>query len=194
MHAPHSDTDTGPSRALRLSGYALAAWSFAYMLPHLHWALGGRFGLSAFHPSAAQLPQLREINWWASLILTLAALLGVGLVRLRGKQQFRWPLLTVAWAGASVAIAHGAYGIAARARALTHLATTSPGGVDLERDGWMLWDLLLFEPWFLVEGLLIVLAGWHYLAAPGERRRWVLACLAGSAAAAAAAVAEIRIG
>ena len=41
-------------------------------------------------------------------------------------------------------------------------------------------DLLVFEPWFLVEGLLLLLAGWWSLRAPGAHR-WTVSVLVGAA-------------
>lgn len=182
-----------PPRALRLSGYAVALWSLAYMLPHLYWAFGGTFGLSAVVSSAPKLAEWRSINGAASVILSLAALLGIGFVWTWGKRRLRWPVLAIAWAGCSIAIAHGLYGIAARARTVLALAS-GERELDLARHGWLLWDLIVFEPWFLIEGLLLAMAGWHFLAHPGERSRWIVACIAGVGAAAAAALAELKIG
>ena len=46
---------------------------------------------------------------------------------------------------------------------------------------WALWDLLVFEPWFLIEGVLFGVAGWCYLTSPVHRRRWLAACAVGVA-------------
>jgi hypothetical protein len=35
--------------------------------------------------------------------------------------------------------------------------------------GIVLWDLMLFEPWFMVEGILLGIVGWHYLDRPRNR-------------------------
>ncbi|WJH32493.1 hypothetical protein N6H14_19200 [Paenibacillus sp. CC-CFT747] len=43
----------------------------------------------------------------------------------------------------------------------------------------MLWDLMLFEPWFLVEGLLLGLVGWYFLKEARSRKIWLAACLLG---------------
>ena len=41
-------------------------------------------------------------------------------------------------------------------------------------------DLVLFEPWFLLEGVLLALAGWQYLRTARRRRRWVAAMVGGT--------------
>ena len=41
-------------------------------------------------------------------------------------------------------------------------------------------DLVLFEPWFLLEGVLLALAGWQYLRTARRRRRRVAAMVGGT--------------
>jgi hypothetical protein len=43
-------------------------------------------------------------------------------------------------------------------------------------------DLMVFEPWFLLEGVLLGLAGHQFLRTAAARRRWTAALLAAIAA------------
>jgi hypothetical protein len=89
-------------------------------------------------------------------------------------------LLTAIGVGAAVCVSHGIYGFATKALFLA--------GYDVVRypnvgDGWSaaekhtaaVLDLALFEPWFLLEGLALALAGWQYLRTGRGRRRWTVA-------------------
>ena len=39
----------------------------------------------------------------------------------------------------------------------------------------------MFEPWFLIEGTLLLLAGRQFLRTPKARRRWTMSVIAGTA-------------
>jgi hypothetical protein len=170
-------------RTVRTAGVAIAVWSLAYMLPHLYWALGGGSGLVALHPSVGSLPQWRTINWIASFILSVAALLGVGFVAWRGSAARR--LLWVgAWLGWSIAAAHGLVGIGTRLIAVGDIGPVK----------WLLWDLLVFEPWFLIEGLLFGVAGYLFATGRDARVRWSVACAVGLAIALMSALLRVKVG
>jgi hypothetical protein len=175
--------------ALPAAGWALAAWSIAYLLPHLYWGLGGEAGLSIVKPSARELAQWQEINLVASGVLVLPALIGLGLVRHPSRRRMATSLRLASWAGAAIAGGHGLFGIAYRALNLM-------GAIDLDGDSrrFAVWDLVLFEPWFLIEGVLFVAVGWASLSAPGAQRRWLLGCAAGVLVSIATAAARVRVG
>jgi hypothetical protein len=170
-------------RSVRAAGVAIAVWSLAYMLPHLYWALGGGSGLVALHPSVGSLPEWRTINWIASFILSVAALLGFGFVAWRGPAARR--LLWVgAWLGWSIAAGHGLVGIGTRLIALG----------DMGPAKWLLWDLLVFEPWFLIEGILFGVAGYLLATSRDARVRWIAACAVGLTIALVTALLRVKIG
>jgi hypothetical protein len=161
------------------SGYAVFAWSIAYMLPHLYWALGGTIGLSLLKPSVAALPQWQLINWAATVILTAAGLLGIALAFLKRRGILGWSLLGVALAGCAIATSHGIFGIIYRMMQIAGAIELESGPFNNEEHTYVLWDLLLFEPWFVIEGLLLGILGWHYLNSPRRRQLWLLLCTLG---------------
>jgi hypothetical protein len=184
-----------PPRALLLAGCGLLAWSLAYAVPHVYWALGGGAGLSAVAPSASALPQWRAINWAASPVLVLAGLIGAGLIWSWGRSR-RWglALLLAALAGCSIAASHGVYGIVSRVLQVAGVTGVDGQAFDAARHPWVLWDLLVFEPWFLIEGVLFAVAGWCYLVSPVDRRRWVAACAVGVAVGLLSGLLGLRVG
>jgi hypothetical protein len=152
------------------------------MLPHLYWALGGTIGLSLLKPSVLVLPQWEMINWVASVILTAAGLLGIALAYLKTRGILGWSLLGIAWAGCAIATSHGVFGIVYRMMQMAGAIELESGPFNRAEHAYVLWDLLLFEPWFVIEGLLLGILGWHYQNSPRHRQLWLLFCTLGIAA------------
>jgi hypothetical protein len=178
--------DARSSRASTVAGYAVAFWSLLYLLPHLVWALGVRAGFVALHPSIATFAQWRTINWIASAILGIAALLGLALRRSSPKTAVHRAKLALAWFGACIATAHGLVGIGMR------IATIS-SWPEPAVPAWLYWDLLVFEPWFLIEGVLLAVAGGVLLTQRRQRARWAFACAAGTVVAIILALMRVKV-
>jgi hypothetical protein len=184
-------TSPRADRTVAVLATALAVWSLAYLVPHLYWALGGTTGLSALKPSASALPEWRAINWAATGVLALPALLAVALARAR-PGGVKTGLLLISLAGAAIAAAHGLYGIVYRSLMVTGAIDVEGESFDASRHGWVIWDLVVFEPWFLIEGLLLAGVG-VAATSPSVRRRWVIACAAGIAVATVTGLLGVRI-
>jgi hypothetical protein len=157
---------------------ALCVWSLLYMLPHLYWALGGEALLFLVKKAAAEMDGWRAINWGASAVLTGAALVGPALIWSAARPRLRVVTLAACVAGAAIAGSHGAFGIIYRGLNLTGVTNVDGATFDASRHEWVLWDLLVFEPWFLMEGFLFVACGAAVLASAQARRRWMAGCLA----------------
>lgn len=153
----------------KLSGYGVLIWSIAYMLPHLYWALGGKDGMTMFKPSIMNSPYLQSANWAASVLLTTAGLLGLAMIYFNKNKIISTFLLAIALFGCSVSTSHGIYGVAFR---IIQLLKGQGHAYDS-------WDLFLYEPWFLIEGILLGLAGWVFLNQPRHKHTWLMLCAAG---------------
>jgi hypothetical protein len=158
---------------------ALCAWSLLYTLPHLYWALGGEALLFMVKRSATEMEHWRAIDWAASWVLTGAALVGPVLIWSTARPRLRTWALATCVAGAAIAVSHGAFGIVYRALNLAGATDIDGAAFDASRHEWALWDLFVFEPWFLIEGVLFVAAGAAALTTPRARGRWTVGCLAG---------------
>lgn len=183
----------GPDRSLQLSAMALAAWSVLYVVPHVYWALGGDAGFSLLRPSATRLDEWEQINAIASVVLLLPALIAVGLVRHATRGWLRTGLLGASVVGASIAASHGLYGIVYRSLNLAGVVAVDGRTVSASDDPWVLWDLVLFEPWFLIEGLLFVALGWTAHSTKASKRRWLVLCLIGIAMATVSGLLRLRV-
>lgn len=166
-------------RPLVWSGYAVFVWSIFYMLPHLYWALRGTMGLSMLKPSISEIPQWEAINWAASVILTAAGFLGIAFIYLRKRWPLSWLLLAIALAGCSLATSHGIYGLFYRILQIGGVVELEAGPFNLNKNAYVLWDLVLFEPWFTIEGILLGIVGWFYLNKPRSRQIWLILCTIG---------------
>jgi hypothetical protein len=119
------------------------------------------------------------INWVASVFLTTAGLLGLAFIYLRKRGFLSWLLLAIALAGCSLATSHGIYGIINRLLQIAGVAELESGPFNISEHAYVVWDLALFEPWFLIEGILLGLVGWHYLNKPRHRQIWLALCTMG---------------
>ena len=148
---------------LRWPAYAAFAWAVVFLVPHVYWAVGGTAGLGDESMQGA----LAVVNAAAIVLLIVAAALALALVRPWGASVPRRALRAGAW-GACVALTlRGAVGLA---QAVAVAVGASSG--DLPAIS------LVFEPLFLIGGLLFGLAArssptlnaqWH-AASPVSRR------------------------
>lgn len=164
------------------------------MLPRLYLALGGTAILPTFAPAVANVPQLRQINWIASLVLAAGAVLPLAFVQPWGRRVPRWMLLSAAWLGCVVPSAHGIYGIVYRAGIVAGITTLNSQAFTLPKDAWVLWDLLVYEPWFLIAGILFGMTGWYFLTTSRDRRVWMALCILGSLAMLGTALLHLKVG
>lgn len=87
------------------------------------------------------------------------------------------------WVASVVCISHGLFGIVTKGlyAAGVHSAVSWPEH-DLtaaQKNLAALRDLAVFEPWFLIQGLLLALAGRWLARTASGRRRWTLSLVAG---------------
>ncbi len=164
----------GWSDASRRLALALAVWALAYACYRAYYAVGGTFGMIGVPRSESQ---FRFVNAVGAAVILLAAVLPPVLVRLRVSP---WVVATIAWLVAVGCSMHAVVDGTLRMFSVTGLHPTRlPSSVWLSVDRRVadLQDLLLNEPWFLVEGVLWAALG---LSVVGVRRRsaWLWSALA----------------
>jgi hypothetical protein len=158
--------------------WLLALWAFAYACYRAYYAVGGTIGLIGEPVSDVE---FRAINAVGAAIILFAAVLPPVAVRV---PRLRRALPALGWLAAVGCCTHALVNSTLRVFSLTGVhPTVLPADVWrwYDRQASDLQDLLLNEPWFLVEGLLWAALGLVFVAAP-RRRAWVLsaavACLA----------------
>ena len=171
--------DARTSRTRPLTAYLAALAAVAGIPVHLYWALGGTWGLPG--GTATAQPGLRAVNLVVSALLACGAVYLYGLTRPWARRPPALLVLAPVWAAAVVCVSHGLFGIATKGLYLAGVksAVSWPehGLAAAQKNLAALHDLAIFEPWFLVLGLLLALAG-RWFAGPAASRRWTLSLVA----------------
>jgi len=159
----HQPAPSTRAPATARAAYAACALALLSAVPSFYWALGGTAGLDTVGGAIEQLGRSRDpagvgLGIGAGVLKIAGALLALALVRPWGRAIPRRLLLGTAWAASTVLTAYGGLLVAVGALVLTGLVSPS-GPVDRTALRWhvQLWDL-----WFLVWGLLLGAAAWHF--------------------------------
>jgi hypothetical protein len=161
----------GPSRWAKWPAYAACGWALLYAAYRGYYALGGTAGMFGTPVSMGQ--------WWlinavGAAIILIGAVLPVATLPLWQRRQARLVLLALCWVIAVGCVMHALVDATARNLSLAGMLHMDfPFFASIDRRESDLQDLLLNEPWFLVEGLLWGVLGWFRLASAWSRRLWV---------------------
>jgi hypothetical protein len=147
-------------RALTRTAVAAAAAAFLFAAVSLYWALGGTAGLSTLGGRIEELarsgdPTMTALNWASAVLKTAVGLMALALLRRQDDRPQRLLLVGAALA-AVVLIAYGLLQTIGVALVATDVVTPARPPSDLA----VRWRLFLWEPWFLVWGLLLGAATW----------------------------------
>jgi hypothetical protein len=165
-----TNSDEPPRRAKWLA-YAACGWALLYVAYRGYYALGGTF---AMFGTPVSMSQWRLINAVGAAIILIGALLPVATLPLWQRRRARVVVLTLCWLIAVGCVMHALVDDTARTLSLAGvLHMDFPFFASIDRRESDLQDLLLNEPWFLVEGLLWGALGWFGLASARSRRMWV---------------------
>jgi hypothetical protein len=162
--------------------YLAALAALAAIPIHLYWALGGTWGLPG-GAATAGLPGIRATNVAVSVLLACGAAFLFGLTRPWSRRPPSFLMLVSVWASSVVCISHGLFGIVTKAlyAAGVHAAVSWPEHhlTAAQKNLAALHDLAVFEPWFLIQGLLLALVGHWFARTAAGRRWWTLSLAAG---------------
>jgi hypothetical protein len=145
------------------AAYAACALALLSALPSFYWAAGGTSGLDTVGGAIEELARARDpagvaLGLGAGLLKVLGGVLALGLVRPWGGRVPRRLLGGVAWAASAVLTLYG--GLLVAVGALVLAGVIRPAG-PVDRTA-LRWHVLVWDLWFLVWGLLLGLAAWHY--------------------------------
>ena len=170
----------GPSRWAKWPAYAACGWALLYAVYRGYYALGGTVSMFG---TPVSMSQWRLINAVGAAIILIAAVLPVAAIPLWQRRQARLVLLALCWVMAVGCVMHALVMGTARILSLAgvvHMDFPFFASIDRRESDWQ--DLLLNEPWFLVEGLLWGGLGWFGLASARSRRLWVASGVAATIA------------
>ena len=129
------------------TAYAAGAWALAFAVPHFYWAAGGCVGVPGDVCEAGLPTWFLVYDLVAGVLCVAGALVALALVRSWGRIVVRRRL---AWIGGAVLVLRGGVGIVQDGLVLA-------GVVGSER-GWE--PTMLYDPWFLLGGVLFGAAAW----------------------------------
>lgn len=157
--------------------YVGCLWAIMYaVFVRFYQSAGGQIGMSG---------QLKDpegfytASYIAGVIIMFCGLVLIALVKpwsrvvpdwvplIGGKKINRLIILIPTLLCTAFLIAHGISGIITKALLLTGFITIDfPGWLVLDVRSLALWDLLLYEPWFIIMGIFAGLTAAHYAQAP----------------------------
>jgi len=149
-------------------------------------------GEGLLKPNIVQSIHFEFINWIASIMLTVVGLIGLAFIYWNKSRVSSYMLLFISLAGCSVSASHGIYGIVYRILQIRGVVGLEPETFYAREDVYVLWDLVLFEPWFLIEGILLGIVGWCFLKQARSRKIWLAACIIGVICGLATGVMGVR--
>lgn len=172
----------------RRGSTALAvSFTLAFTALHVYWAPGGTWGL----PPAAL--QIQEATRTANVVVSAIMLGGAGwILALRTRPARRvpsWLLLAPLWLAAVVCLSHAAFGFVTKglyvagypeAVDFPRIPRVDPVTAAAQNYTSAVLDLVVFEPCFLAQGLVLALVGHEHLRQRRHRRAWVRSLLAAS--------------
>ncbi|MEC0210882.1 DUF3995 domain-containing protein [Paenibacillus ehimensis] len=161
--------------------YAGCVWAFLYaVFVRFYQAAGGTIGLSG-QPRSPE-TGLYMASYIMGVLILICGFILLGLVKpwgrivpawvpwIAGKPIPRAVILIPTLLCTAFLLAHGAAGIVTRALFLASVIDIhlpEQYWIDMDLHDMALWDLLVYEPWFLMMGLLSGLTAAHYAQASG---------------------------
>ncbi len=135
--------------------------AFAFAAVSIYWGLGGTAGVDTLGGRIEELAVARDpvivtLVWVTGLLKVAGGVLALALVRPWGNRLPRRWLVRGAWAGAVLLTVYGL--VQVTSVALVALGVLTPSEPVEPLVLW--WRLLLWEPWFLVWGVLLGLSAW----------------------------------
>ena len=164
-----SDAKAEEARARPASGvgrstwaaWAACAWALLFALMSFYWALGGQLGANTLGSGIQALahdPGFIAVVWLTGVAKVIGALFALTLI-------YPWPRwlpsgwrFALAWIGGVGLALYGGVQLVIEGLVLGGAIRVS-GPVDWEGLRWHVW---LWDPWWLLGGILFLLAAWQY--------------------------------
>ncbi|MDQ2831932.1 MAG: DUF3995 domain-containing protein [Chloroflexota bacterium] len=145
------------------AGYAACTWSFVFAALSFYWAAGGTAGSNTLADSIkegalARDPAIVALAWGAGALKIVGGLLALTLIQAWGRLIWRWMLLMAAWGTAALLMLHGGLNLAVRAIMAVGIIPT-PASMHSAA---AYWYLVLWDPWFVIGGILFGAAAWSF--------------------------------
>lgn len=163
---------SAPQRWTGYAGYATCVWALAFAALSFYWAAGGTAGASTIGPALTSLALTRDpgfiaILWITGALKAIAGLLALALARPWGRLIPRWLLLAAGWGAGTALILYGGASFVQHALMVAGIIVIPAGlGATAAR-----WHVLLWDPWWLLGGILFAIAAWQFGRETSDRGR-----------------------
>jgi hypothetical protein len=160
---------SSPSRWAVGVTYAAGGWAFLFAALSFYWALGGTAGTETISPAIVQLarahdPWVMAALWISAILKVFSGFVALALIQPWGRMVPSWILLILAWGAGTLLFVHGGLFFAVGVLALS-------GAISVRTPETVLrWDTFLWGPWWLIGGILFLLAAWIYVRRLPNRR------------------------
>jgi hypothetical protein len=151
------------------AGYAACAWAIAFALLSFYWAAGGTTGLDTLGGEIEERTRARDIwfivigGWAVGVVKVIGGLLALAQARSWGRGLSRRLVLLLAWLGGVGMMLYGGLGIMLDGLRVAGVLGMSDGADPSDAR----WHLVLWDPWWLLGGVLFAIAAWHTQRGPG---------------------------
>jgi hypothetical protein len=157
VHERQPDDHVHPLTRSSPAAYAAAAWAFVFAAMSFYWALGGRLGIGTQAATIRERidePGFVAVLWATGGLKVVAGLVALALVRPWGR---RLPPRLVRWAASATAGLLLLYGTLGWVQAIlwetgVHDIPSEVGAIAAR------WKLIFWEPFWMLGGLLFLLA------------------------------------
>lgn len=140
------------------AAYAAGAWALVFAAMSVYWAAGGTVGANTLSGAIKRLPGIVALLWGVAAVKALGGLFALALVRPWGRVIPCWLLRTGAWVAGVGLTLYGGLPLVVNGLMLAG-ALNVPGPVDWTA---IRWHVVLWDPWFVVGGVLFVAAARSY--------------------------------
>lgn len=151
---PATTTETD----LRWAAYSASGWALLFAVASFYWAAGGSIGTDTVGDEVKRLPGIVALLWAVGIVKLIGALLALALVRSWGRLVPRRLLLSAAWAAGGGMVLYGAANLTVRGL-MAMGAISTPESMHSTA---ATWRLVLWDPWWLLGGILFAAAAWSY--------------------------------
>lgn len=144
-----------------LAAYSACAWSFIFAAASFYWAAGGTAGAGTISETITELAQsawFAAVLWGTGLLKALVGILALALVRPWGNKLPRWMLLAGTWGTGILFTFYAGANLSVRGLMQAGIIST-PESMLSEAARW---HLLLWDPWWLLGGILYIVAAWKF--------------------------------
>jgi len=170
--APDEMTPAVPKQLSRWVGgvaYAACGWAFVFAALSFYWALGGTAGADTVSPAIVRLarahvPWVIAALWISAILKVFSGFVALAMVHPSCSMVPRWILLILVWGAGTLLFVHGGLFFAVGVLALSGTIRVSTPATLLH------WYTFLWGPWWLIGGILFLIAAWSSVRRSPDRR------------------------